>query len=138
MITAIFLGALISMALGFLTYAIVDIWLMDAGFRIETYAKIKRIAIPAGFIIGFIIGFTFTYTINIVEEESWIEGFKAQQITIEQGLNSDNVPDLAKTELIKEASNLNKNLAKKQSKANSIFYPEIPDEINNLKPIIFE
>ena len=67
MITAIFLGALISTLLGFFTYAIVDIWLIDAGFRIETDAKIKRIAIPAGFIIGFVIGFTFTYTVNIVE-----------------------------------------------------------------------
>lgn len=41
MVIAIFFGVLISMAIGFLTYAGVDVWLIDSTYSYETDKKIR-------------------------------------------------------------------------------------------------
>jgi hypothetical protein len=97
---------------------IVPFWLMwdifdSRGFKDSTVVR-------TGVITGVVVCLAFIFgVLGLTTEsaETWTASYEAQKATIEASVESENLSGLEKFELVKQASELNKELAERKAKA---------------------
>lgn len=65
-------------------------------------------------VIGFIISIFIAIGASTEDARAYVASYNAQKITIEQSINNDSLDGLERIELVKQATQLNGNLARKK------------------------
>ena len=102
-------------------------------------AKIRVVKIVMTLCIGFAMFVTSVCVGHYIEVESnhkYIASYSIKKETIEVSINSNNLSDIEKIELVKIATELNGELAEKQYKCGKWYsFGLLPKELKELKPI---
>ena len=102
-----------------------------------TKTSIKKVSISL--CIGFAMFIASIFIGHYIEVESnhkYIASYSIKKETIETSINSDNLSDIEKIELVKIATELNGELAEKQYKCGKWYsFGLLPKELKELKPI---
>ena len=102
-------------------------------------AKIRVVKIVMTLCIGFAMFVASVCVGHYIEVESnhkYIASYSIKKETIETSINSNNLSDIEKIELVKIATELNGELAKKQYKCGKWYsFGLLPKELKELKPI---
>ena len=127
----IFAGGLLGCAVGiaiFFAYSLIN------DFMSKNYEKVGASLMIAGFIAGMLVG----YNVEVHRIGSYIDQYTVAKTTIEQSIHNDQLSGFEKIELVKQATEENKELAAKQYDARQWYGFAIPDEILELEPISIE
>lgn len=128
---SIFLIAFIVFAFSFLVFL--------CGALISTMVYHEDVGIALTIIVSvavFIAGLFVGVGLNTEEAQVWSAKYEAQKTTIEQSLDSEVLSGLERIELVKQASELNGELAERQARAelwHVVYYDE--DVYSGLEPI---
>lgn len=102
-------------------------------------AKIRVVKIVVTLCIGLIMFVSSVCVGHYIEVESshkYIASYSIKKETIETSINSDNLSDIEKIELVKMATELNGELAGKQYKCGKWYsFGLLPKELKELEPI---
>lgn len=127
----IFAGGLLGCAVGI---AIFFAYSLITDFMSKNYEKVGASLMIAGFFAGMLVG----YNVEVHRIGSYIDQYTVVKTTIESSIHNDQLSGFEKIELVKQATEENKELAAKQYDARQWYGFMIPDEILELKPINIE
>lgn len=97
--------------------------------------KKVNIALCIGFAM-FIASIFIGHYVEVESNHKYIASYSIKKETIETSINSDNLSDIEKIELVKIATELNGELAEKQYKCGKWYsFGLLPKELKELKPI---
>lgn len=127
----IFAGGILGCAVGI---AIFFAYSLITDFMSKNYEKVGASLMIAGFIVGMLVG----YNIEVHRIGSYIDQYTVAKTTIESNIYNDKLSGFEKIELVKQATEENKELAAKQYDARQWYGFAISDEILELEPISIE
>ena len=128
---SIFLGGLLGVGVGLIGILVMVV------FDLELSKYFKKLALTF-VIVGCIVGMFIGWNIDVHRYGSYIDQYTVAKTTIESSIHNDQLSGFEKIELVKQATEENKELAAKQYDARQWYGFVIPDEILELEPISIE
>lgn len=129
--TSIFLGGLLGVLIGLLIFLL---YFLFTDFMSDKSEKVGASLTIAGLVVGVLIG----WNVDVHIHGSYIDQYTVAKTTIESSIHNDQLSGFEKIELVKQATEENKELAAKQYDARQWYGFTIPDEILELEPISIE
>lgn len=128
---SIFLSGLVGVGVGLIGILVMVV------FDLELSKYFKKLALTF-VIVGCIVGMFIGWNIDVHRYGSYIDQYTSAKTTIESSIHNDQLSGFEKIELVKQATEENKELAAKQYDARQWYGFVIPDEILELEPISIE
>ena len=128
---SIFLSGLVGVGVGLIGILVMVV------FDLELSKYFKKLALTF-VIVGCIVGMLVGYNVEVHRIGSYIDQYTVAKTTIESSIHNDQLSGFEKIELVKQATEENKELAAKQYDARQWYGFVIPDEILELEPISIE